>query len=126
MREVVHEVKSVVKDQVEGKISHIANVDTPVHLVRPTPQTAEEIEVENDQEYREVKIEVRRVNVLEVVVQIEEREQAIKMIQNLRRLGMRMNNTILQIIMLIVTIIIIIIPILSQPGNTTPTHTYVT
>ncbi len=48
----------------------------------------EEIGVGRDPEDREVKIEVRRVNVLVVVVQIEEREQVIKMIQNLQRLGM--------------------------------------
>jgi hypothetical protein len=33
-------------------------------------------------------IEIRRVNVLVVVVQIEEREQVIKMIQNHQRRGM--------------------------------------
>ena len=85
MREVVHEAKNVIKDQVEEKISHIANVDTPVHLVRPILQSVEEIE--NDQEGQEVKTEIRRINVLKVAVQIEEKEQVTKMILSLQRPG---------------------------------------
>lgn len=93
VREVVHEVKNVTKDLVEEKRSHIANVSTPVHLIRPILQTVEEIEVESDQEDQEVKTEVKRINVLEVVVLIKEREQVIKMILNLQRPGR--NDTIL-------------------------------
>ena len=86
--EVDHEVKIVVKDQVEEKISHIEDVDIPVHQVHQHLQIVVETEVVKDPEDQEVKIEIKKINDQEVVVQIEKKDQVIKMIPNLQRPGM--------------------------------------
>ena len=87
VKKVVPEVKSVVKDPVEEKISRIENVDTPVLLVRPMRQTAGETEVEKDREGRGVKTEVKRVDVHVAVLLIEKKDPVIKTSQNLQKQG---------------------------------------